>query len=409
MSGHAQNLAELTDPGPLEAPKLRMAGMAMVVLGLIGFGLAFGVYGPERAWSAFLQGMLIPTYISVGALFFLSVHAITGAQWLLPLRRVMEGLTMPMFITAGAFLVLLVGAPYLYDWYNESLKPREDRVELYHVHHGSKGEFMVWWRFIATNAVFISAWLLIRHKFISHSLKQDLHGKSIREQQTRWAILYVMAFATGFTFLIWDLLLSLHVNWFSTMWGVYAFTSAVQTFLCVMVLLTLWLKRTHLKDHLHHHTVHDLATWMVGWSCFCAYIGFSQFMLIYYANLDEETFFYVQRTQHGYGWYLIADAILRWPLPFLGLMSQKVRTNPKALTVIAILVLCGNWIDWSWIIMPAFAHDHLRFFLDIPELLVGIGFAGGLILLALLFWKRHGLLPKGDPNLLKSINAEHLH
>ena len=82
--------------------------------------------------SAFVQGMLIPTYISLGALFFLSVHAITGAQWLLPLRRVMEGLTMPMFITAGAFMVFLV-LPYLYDWYYCRSWQAIERDHLFHV------------------------------------------------------------------------------------------------------------------------------------------------------------------------------------------------------------------------------------------------------------------------------------
>ena len=174
------------------------------------------------------------------------------------------------------------------------------------------------------------------------------------------AIVFVMFFALSFTSFTWDYLLTLQVNWFSTMWAVYCLTSMVQTFLCVLILFVLHFRKGQLKHHLGEHTIHDLGTWMVAWSCFCAYIGFSQYMLIYYANLDEETFFYVMRTQHGYGWWFIFDALLRWPLPFLALMSQKVRTNPTMLTVVAVLVLIGNWLDWSWLIMPALSPNEYR-------------------------------------------------
>ncbi len=124
--------------------------------------------------------------------------------------------------------------------------------------------------------------------------------------------------------------------------------------------------------------------------------------------MDEETFFYKIRMQHGYGLAYAIEGLLRWPLPFLGLMSQSVRTKPWALTFVAIVVLIGNWMDWSWIIMPAFEQNAYRPFWQ-WEILVGAGFAGATLLLAIRFWRKHGLIPKGDPELLATINAEHLH
>ena len=218
-----------------------------------------------------------------------------------------------------------------------------------------------------------------------------------------------MVFAVGFTFLVWDLMLKParelvldHVGRLRIHLGYPDLpvrdgaTDAVA-------------EADPLKDHLHHI---QCMMWQPGWSrwsCFCAYIAFSQYMLIYYANLDEETFFYVIRTQHGYGWYMIIECHSALAAAFPGSDESTRAYQPEGLAIIAIWCCVGNWIDWSWIIMPAFSQNSLRFFFDIPELLIGIGFAGGMLFMALMFWKRHGLLLKGDPDLFKSINAEHLH
>lgn len=406
MSASAHHIDSIQDPGPLRAPKLKATAIVLVVLGATMFGWLLAS-DTTRAWSAFLQGMLIPTYLGLGALFYTAVHSVANAKWPIPLRRLMEGLSSGLFITLVAFIVVAIfGGKYLYDWVNLS---GADHASLFHVSGGSKAKLMTFSRYFTMNVVIILLWLWFRYRLVKLSIDQDGTGANIRKVHRRLAIGFLPVFAIGFTFFIWDNLLSLHVNWFSTMWGVYCFTSAVQTFLCTMVLLVVWLRRGPMKQVIQEHTVHDLGTWMVGWSCFCAYIGFSQFMLIWYANLDEETFFYVHRFQHGYGLQYAIEALIRWPLVFLGLMSQSVRTKPWAMVTVAIIALTGNWMDWSWIIMPAFSPNEYRAFWSPQEVLVGAGFAGGLILLALRFWGRFGLIAKGEPRLLPTVNAEHLH
>lgn len=412
MSAHDGHLTEIPDPGPLKAPTLEKVAAGLAALGGLVFLILLFV-DTERAWSSFLQGMLIPTYISCGALFFISAHAVGGAVWMQPLRRIMEGLSTTLWLAAAAFVVIaLLGSLWLYPWVATSFPgfaDSEAHASLFHVAGGSKSQFMVWWRFLLMNSVIVAALVYLRHRLVGLSLAQDTTKAEIRDQHTRWAITFLIVFGIGFTFLIWDLLLALHVNWFSTMWGVYCFSSAVQTFLAVMLLLVLWLRNGAMKGLLPKHILHDLATWSVAWSCFCAYIGFSQYMLIYYANLDEETFWYVARTQHGYEWLLVVETVLRWPVPFLGLMSQSVRTCPRALVTVAILVLIGNWIDWSFIIMPAFSPNEFRAPWSPQELAVGAGFTGGMLLLALWFWRQHGVVAKGEKRVLAAVNAEHLH
>lgn len=409
MTVSDHHIERLDVPGPLVAPKLKAVAMLLTIVGIADFILLMVTNQQQRAWSGVLQGMLIPTFIALGAMFYITVHSAANAKWNVPIRRLSEGLTSGFYLTFLGFIAIaLFGGPYLYDWINLTGAKHH---ELFHVHDGvgTKEAFMNKPRWIAANGVIILLWLYFRMKLVRLSLDQDQSKQDIRAKHVRFSIAFLIFFALSLTFFVWDMLLSLHVNWFSTMWGVYCFTSAVQTFLCVLCLMIVWLKRGPMKQHLQEHTVHDVGTWMVAWSCFCAYIGFSQYMLQWYANMDEETYFYVIRTQHGYGLAYAIEALIRWPLPFLGLMSQSVRTKPWALTIIAIAVLIGNWMDWSWIIMPAFSQNAYRPFWSWQEVLIGAGFAGAFLLLVLRFWRLNGLIPKGDPQLLPTMNAEHLH
>jgi hypothetical protein len=273
--------------------------MVLVVLGLIGYGISFFIaedkHGLERMFTVMLVSMIVPLFIGAAALFYISVHSLTSAHWMIPLRRIMEGLSHGVYIALPLFLIIAIfGGSHLYDWFNPTL-------HLFHVPHGSKEFLMKPWRFIVMNTVILGLFVFFQYKIVyANSVAQD-DGTDTIARHKFWSVAFLLFFAPCFTMLVWDLILSLHVNWFSTMWGVYCFASAVQTFLCVLILLALWLRQGPMKQHIGQHALHDLGTWMVAWSCFCAYIGFSQFMLIYYTNLDEETYWYVMRTQNGYG------------------------------------------------------------------------------------------------------------
>jgi hypothetical protein len=394
---------------PLGGTRLRAACLALVVIGVAAFGITLFVDAP-RAWSALLQGMLVPAFVAIGGLFFIAAHSAAGAAWTTPLRRVMEGLTGGIPLVLVAFIAIAAaGGTYLYEWVHLAGKP--EHHGLFHAHHThglDKSAWMTPGRWIATTLAIIGVWWVFRTLFVRLSVAQDA-GTDISARHMRLSIAWLIVMAFTFTLFCWDLILALHVNFVSAMWGVYCFTSAVQTFVAVLVLCVLWLRQGPMAGAVRSHTLHDLGTWTLVWGVFCAYIAFAQYLVIYYANLDEETFFVLIRMQHGYGQAYFIEFVLRFLVPFAVLMSQSMRARPAALVAVSILVLLGNWMDWSWLIMPAFSQNAYRGFYDPAAVAVGAGFAGAMLLLALAFWRKHGVLPKGDPRLQSTINAEHLH
>ena len=249
--------------------RLRAAALALVVIGIAAFSVLLLTGDAQRAWAGLLQGMLIPTFIAIGALFFIAVHSVCGAQWTVPLRRLMEGMTSGLPITALAFIAIAVaGGDYLYEWVHVG---GDSHHSLFHANRSDGGMDKAHWmtqsRWIATGSMIIALWLALRWLLLRLSLKQD-GGADITAVHARLSIATLMLVAVSFTLFCWDMLLSLHVNFVSTMWGVYCFTSAVQTFLAVLVLFALWLRGGPLKGVVQNHTLHDLGTWILAWSCF---------------------------------------------------------------------------------------------------------------------------------------------
>ncbi|MBA3708870.1 MAG: hypothetical protein H0W83_08645 [Planctomycetes bacterium] len=406
MSASQQpHLERLDNPGPLHAPRTTLWSFVLVAAGAATFvAMLVLCQRPERPWAALLQAMMIPTWISLGALFFLSIHALGNAHWTVPIRRVIEGLTGGIPLGFAAFILLaLFGMPELYEWANAG-----DRAHLFHAHDDSKREWMTTGRCIATTGVIFAIWWWFQFTFRRLSILQD--GRiDVTARQVRWSAVFLLVFALTFTLFVWDLLLSLQVHFVSAMWGIYCIVGAVQMFLAVLSLTLVWLAKGPLKDVVRPHILHDLGTWTVAWSCIWAYIAYAQYVIVYYANMNEESYFYLMRTQHGYGTVYAVETFLRFPVPFLALLSQRVRTDPRAIAAVAVAVLLGGWFDLSWIIMPAIYPNEAHYVWALPEVLVGAGFSAAFLLLALRFWRRHGLIPQGDPRLLSSINAEHMH
>ena len=397
-------LERLPEIAPVTVPRLKGAASGLVALGILGF-VALLLTDVNRAWHAYLIGMVIPTFLSVAALAFLAVHRLCGAKWTAPFKRIAEGLSSGFPLTLIAFIPFsILGMPYVYEWAFLANDPAKHHDLL---HSATKSAWMTPSRVTLTTGIILLLWIFLRSRLVRLSLAEDA-GADNRPTQVRWSVAFLLVMAYTFTLFTWDLLLSLNVHVASAMWGVYEFVGAVQSFLALLALCVVGFAQKQLKGVLRTHTLKDITTWLLAWSCVWAYITFAQYLIIAFANMDEETQFYLMRFQHGYQYPATIEILLRLAVPFFLLLSQHGRTRTITVVLASCAVLLGSLINLFWQVIPALFPNHLPQFLCLPEMLVASGFIGGYLLLARLYWQRHGLVARGDRDLLPAINAEHL-
>jgi hypothetical protein len=248
-----------------------------------------------------------------------------------------------------------------------------------------------------------------------HSIAQDSDGlESHTGSNLRLSVFYLITFGLFLTIgsLLW--LMSLEPHWFSTMFGVYQFSGAHKTAAAVGTLLLVWLiGKGHLKQANENH-LHDMGKMMFAYSTFWAYIWVSQFLLIWYANMPEETGYYMIRQDGGWMALFALNVILNWVIPFFVLLPRPNKRNPKVLVPVAIVMLIGQWLDIYLQVMPAtshFAAHHHK--LDLHGPFLGAGELGALLLVGGVYLYvvgtllgKSSLVPLKDPYLAESLHHE---
>lgn len=355
---------------------------------LLGIGLllllgsaAYAFAGPEGTWRQFQFSYHIAfcffLSMTLGALWFVTIHHLVGAKWSTTVRRVAE-------LTMGSFPLLLVlflptlfavlkGDDGLFLWVSH------ERMESNHLLHG-KIAFLNPTFFVIRVAIYFAVWIGFARFFASNSRAQDLTGDVLLTAKMRkFAPLAIILFALTTTFAALDFLMALEPEWFSTIFGVYFFAGCALSFFCSTIVITMLAQeKGRLQGIVTAEHYHDLGKWTFAFVFFWGYVAFSQFMLIWYANLPEETFWFRDRFEGS--WISIAVFILLGHLliPFGGLVSRHVKRNRAALAFWAVTLLLMHWVDLYWIAMPVLHEKGVEFHMFDASLLLGIGamFAG---------------------------------
>ncbi|GDY14733.1 hypothetical protein LBMAG53_36110 [Planctomycetota bacterium] len=398
-------LASLDRVPALPSGGLNLIAYGLIAGGAVGLALAAG-FGLGMVFAGVLAGTCLIFALTVASLFFTAAHVLGGAHWIVPVRRLIDGLSAGLPIAVGGAVVLLaVGGAWLYEWVSQT---GAEHAKLFHAADGTKAAWMTTLRWAGTSFLILGFFVVARGLLVGTSLRRDA-GAVVDGSEARWSVVTLIVGIFAFTLFVWDYLLSIELTFPNAIWGFYCLANGVQVFLGVLTLVAVWLASTSLRGLFRRHLFHDLGTWLLAWGCIVAYLTLAQFVIIYFANLDEETGPILKRLQHGYGAVYVIEAILRSAVPFVVLMSQSLRTHPAALTVAAVSAILGNLLDLAWWIVPALAPNHFEFaFGLLPVVLIALGFLGGALLLAQGFWRRNGVLPT-DPRLIPTINGEHLH
>jgi hypothetical protein len=205
------------------------------------------------------------------------------------------------------------------------------------------------------------------------------------------------------TFASFDLLMSLDPHWFSTIFGVYFFAGAMWATFAILVLVNLAFQRGNvgLVNVVTTEHYHDLGKFMFGFTVFWAYIAFSQYMLIWYGNIPEETLWYRHRLEYGWEYNSLALLVMHFIIPFLILLPRSTKRSVPVLAVMGVWFLIMHWFDLHWLALPVLHHDAMFHWLDFTAWLGLFGLFVGAFLFRL---ARHSLIPRNDPYLSESLH-----
>lgn len=396
MANHSANHVAPMPGQFVPSQTLRTIYSVAIFLGLVLFGLALFKDG-DRAWYGFLTAFMYWTNLALGGLFFAAIQHVTKAGWSVNIRRIAESFTAFLPIAASGAVVLLLGSKHLYIWLDSDVVAKDAILQ-------GKSAYLNPTFFVIRLVVFFGLWLTFSKLIVGNSLKQDQDG------DTKWtlknvglSIAFLFTFALSYSLFSVDTLMSLQPHWFSTIWGIYNFAGLFQSFLAMLILFVIysmkkgWLRGLVSEDHLH-----DLGKFLKGFTVFMAYIGFSQFILIWYANLPEETIFYLARSN---GWWMAISfslLILKFAVPFLLLLPRWAKRTPSHLAMVSVLILIMQYVDIHWMVYPNLDpySPHFSWQEIGPFALLG-----GLFLWSVTgFLSKNKLVPVKDPRIEESIH-----
>lgn len=375
--------------------KTLMAGLA--IGGAVVLAIGFAV-DKERAWHAYLTSFLYFTCLTLGGLFFTSIQHVASAGWSVNVRRLSESLTafLPYIIVLGLPVVFLANKD-LYLWLDPEVVAH-DNILMGKAAYLNKTFFAI--RFF----IFGALWLFFSTKIVGFSLKQDRDGDPHwTETALTWSVAFCVVFALSFSLFSVDFVMSLEPHWFSTIFGIYIFSGMFQSTMALLVLMSLYIiKKGWSNGLINIEHVHDLAKYMKGFTIFWAYIAFSQFMLIWYANLPEETIFYLHRSHDKWLYVTIALFVFRFIVPFLALLPRWAKRTPAHVAGVSILVLVMQYVDLFWLVYPNYTNKFVAF--SWMEIGAFVAFLGAFGFVVTKFLTKYNLVPIKDPRRSESNN-----
>jgi hypothetical protein len=252
--------------------------------------------------------------------------------------------------------------------------------------------------------VFMASFMFFAHWFRKKSLEEDeTEGTAIHFKMFKRSAVFLVLFAVFSSMLAWDWLMSIDAHWFSTMYGWYVFSGMWVTFMIFATLIVLYLKEKDLLPNVNQSHIHDMGKWMFAISMLWSYLGLCQFLLIWYADIPEETTYYLTRFEH-YGTPLIVMCVINFALPFFMLIARDAKRNKVFLRIAGFLILVGHYIDVYLLVMPGTTSGHSHYSWWQP--LMFLGFLGLFVYLMFNSLSKAPLIPKNHPFLDES---EHHH
>ena len=390
---------DYTAPAQVGSFQKRALIFGVVFLLLLAVG---AILNRPQFFHSYLVGFLFWAGIPLGSLALLMLQHLTGGQWGLVIRRVLEAATRTLPLVAVLFLPIIIGAHDIYPWtHHEEMSKTpalEQKARLYLNMPG----------FVGRAVLYFALWGILAYLLNKWSWEQDRTAE--RPYTKRMRMLSapgILIFVLTVTFASVDWAMSLNPEWFSTIYGLlFVAAWALSALAFAIAMLAIVGRREPLARVVRPNHFQDLGKLMLAFVMLWAYFSFSQYLIVWSGNLPEEIQWYLPRVSGGWGAIALSVIIFHFALPFMLLLSASLKRNAGKLLILAVVILVIRLIDFFWMVAPEFAHG--GFHLSWMDVVAPLGIGG--VWLAMFFWQlsKRPLIPINDPqydNLLAEAQA----
>jgi hypothetical protein len=360
----------------------------------------------NKPWAALYVACIFFMLITLGALAFYAIQQVAQAGWSPVLFRVMQGITAYLLPGSIIFFILLLLSGFhlnhLFVWMAEGItdptKPNYDHLI------ADKSGYLNFPFWIIRALLFLTVWNLYRYYSRKNCLAQDeSNDNSFYKKNFKLSAAFLVFFIVSESIMSWDWIMSVDPHWFSTLFGWYVFASFFVSGITTIQMVTIYLKSKGYLENVNSSHIHDLSKFMFGISVFWTYLWFSQFMLIWYANIPEEVTYFVTRI-NDYGITFWGAVVMNFIFPILLLINTDFKRIFWIIVMAGIIILIGHYVDFFNMIMPATVGD--RWFIGIPEISSLAFFLGLFIYVVFSALTKAPLVPKRNPFIEES---KHFH
>ena len=355
----------------------------------------------NKPWAAFYVACIFFMLISLGVLAFYGIQQVAQAGWSPVLFRVMQGITAYLPVGSVIFFILLVLCGlhfnHLFVWMDKDVVAHDKLIQ-------AKSGYLNFPFWIIRAAVFLTGWNIYRYFSRKNCLAQDESSdNSNYKKNFNISAMFLVFFIVTESIMSWDWIMSVDPHWFSTLFGWYVFASFFVSGITTICMVTLYLKSKGYLENVNSSHIHDLAKFMFGISVFWTYLWFSQFMLIWYANIPEEVTYFVTRIE-VYNLPFFGAVVMNFVFPILILINTDFKRVSWILVMAGTVILLGHYVDFFNMIMPATVGD--RWFIGISEIASVFFFLGLFIFVVFTALTKAPLVPKRNPFIEES---KHFH
>ena len=355
----------------------------------------------NKPWAALYVACIFFLLITMGVLAFYAIQQVAQSGWSPVLFRVMQGITAYLPVGSVIFFVLLLLAGFhfnhLFPWLDPEVVAHDKIIQ-------NKAGYLNFPFWIVRALVFLLGWNLYRYFSRKNCLAQDeSNDNSFYKKNFNISAMFLVFFIVTESIMSWDWIMSLDPHWFSTLFGWYVFASFFVSGITTICMVTIYMKSKGYLEHVNSSHIHDLAKFMFGISVFWTYLWFSQFMLIWYANIPEEVTYFVTRIE-DYNLPFFGAIVMNFVFPILILINTDFKRITWVLVMAGVVILIGHYIDFFNMIMPATVGD--QWFIGAAELGSVSFFLGLFMLVVFTAMTKAPLLPKRNPYIEES---KHFH